>query len=486
MPTVYYVNPSRRRRKKVATGKTKRRPVARRKATTGRPRPSAAAKKRAATKRKSNPKKRTTRKTTARRKTTRKKTTAARSARKGTTMRKKRRSVKRRKPAATRRKRNPSTKRKAAARKAAATRKRKAAARSRAAKKAARTRKRRTYGRKRNAAPKRRRRTTTRRKRNAAPKRRRRATTRRRRRRNPAPIARRRRRTVRRRRRRNPSQTRGLVALSKGRRAYHNRKRKGRGLTRHYVKKHNIRMKNNPASMMDAVKMALPIAASLYGGKFLTTKLVGVMPEAMRSSLRDVGGFNMQKPVAALAVFGAGFYGTKKLKGKAGKMRPSIVLGLGINVVDAFVCTFAPGDVCGTLGVKSEETSADADAPSAASDYVQVGEYMGIGNVPPIDDDITLADYVEIGDLEADLGALESELGLSAELGAEEDLGRVGGFANRHLGGVHRNEMLKQIPSARMTAPVPARSFVGKVPHAGQGFDADSRLYTGIFGGGFG
>ena len=401
-------------------------------------------------------------------------------------MRKKRRSVKRRKTTASRRKKNPSTKRKAAARKAAATRKRKAAARSAAAKKAARTRKRRMSSRKRNAAPKRRRRRTVRRKRNAAPKRRRRSTKRksmtRRRRRNPAPLRRR----ARRRRRRNPNQTRGLVALSKGRRAYKHRKRKGRALTRSYIKKYNIRMKSNPSTMMDAVKMALPIAASLYGGKFLTTKIVGVMPEAMKSSLRDLGGYNMQKPVAALALFGAGFYGTKKLKGKAGKYRPAIVLGLGINLVDALVCTFAPGDVCGTLGVKSEETSADADAPSAASDYVQVGEYVGIGDVPPIDDDITLADYVEIGDLEADLGALESELGMSAELGAEEDLGRVGGFANRHLGGVHRNEMLKQIPAAKMVAPVPARSFVGKVPGIGQGFDSDSRHYSGMFGGVFG
>jgi hypothetical protein len=64
----------------------------------------------------------------------------------------------------------------------------------------------------------------------------------------------------------------------------------------------------------------------------------------------------------------------------------------------------------------------------------------------------------------------------------EADLGSD--FANRHLGGVHRSQMLRPVGHKRMLAPVPARSWTGAVPHINDNFDNPNRVDTGIFAGG--
>jgi hypothetical protein len=110
--------------------------------------------------------------------------------------------------------------------------------------------------------------------------------------------------------------------------------------------------------------------------------------------------------------------------------------------------------------------------------YVTVDDYVSIDGTP-LNDQLTLDGYEEALGLEQDLG-MEMDLGdMYADLGDD--------FANRHLGGVSRSAMRAPIGHKKYLAPVPERSFTAAVPHINDmTFDKPDKLYTGIFGGGFG
>lgn len=231
-----------------------------------------------------------------------------------------------------------------------------------------------------------------------------------------------------------------------------------------------FRMRSNPGGMfVDTLKSAAPVAAALYGTRFIS-----------RWAAPRIPGFNMvpavaQGPVmAGLMVFGAHFL-TKKV-GKLSKYRGQILLGAGLNLVDQIVSAVAPASVKGAFGLGEYHSVYD----NALSDYIAVG-------ASPLDDEITLSDYVEVGQLEEELGAME-ELGLMEELGEAEASANAATIdaSNAFLGGVSQSAMMKPIASQPMVAAIPTRSFTRKVPRAGTGYDSSKTLYTGIFAGGFG
>ena len=429
---IMYVNPAKGRRRKKAV--SKKRKVATRKRKV---------------KAKRDSKGRFLKKSSARRKKT--------TTRRKTTMAIKRR---RRKPA-TKRRKNSSAKRKAAARKAAATRRAKAAKRSAAARKAARTRKRRknawhepknkTVKRRvagghskaasKGWAKKKKRKTTKRKKRASAPKRRRKSASKAKRTYTPPGM------------RSNPSRRR-------------RRRRKNPGLHRGWAvrRRKSGRRKNSLGGIMDLLmKKALPTVGTLYAARLVSGKLSSKIPGL--DKIPD----QFRGPALAAALVGAGHFATKKVA-MLKKHRESIMVGLAINFIDQVVGAFAPADIKGMIGI----SDADTYGPQLA-EYMTVDDYVTVG-ADPIDDDITLADYVQIGELEQDLGMLEQDLGV------EEDLGD---FANRHLGGVSRSSMAAPVAHKKYLAPVPARSFTKPVPGFSDNFDNPSRLNTGIFSGGW-
>jgi len=358
------------------------------------------------------------------------------------------------------------------------------ARRSAAAKKGARTRKRRAAA-KRSNPIKRRKRTV---KRNATAKRRRRKNPVRRY--NAAPKRRRKRVGAKRRRNSWPGQRkRHSTAAKLGARRRKRRKSTKRRRNPVARKRYGARRRRrNPGSdIMSIMKThVLPVAASLYLARLVSGKLVGKIP--------GIGAIPEQfrSPALAALLLVGGHFATQKVK-PLKKFRTGILTGLGINLIDKILVAFAPAQAA-MVGL----SDSDAYGPALA-DYVSVNDYIGIG-ATPIQDDITLSDYVQIGQyegegLEEDLGAMYQDLGMEMDLGAMyQDLGddgdgapglpAGGGFANRHLGGVHRNQMLGPVAAKRYMAPVPARSFTKPVPHFGEGFDKPDRLYTGIFNGG--
>lgn len=215
----------------------------------------------------------------------------------------------------------------------------------------------------------------------------------------------------------------------------------------------------------------MPFAGALYASRFLTNQIGQYLP---------VGG-NLGKPLAAGAAMVAAHFGTKKIKFLK-KHRTPIMVGAGINVIDAVLGAFAPESVKSMFGIASAAPA--AVSAEATEGYFTTDDYFAVGDAPPLDDQLALQDYVAVGQLESELGA-EEELGmLEQDLGLESELGHTD-FANRRLGGVHRGQMLRPVRSANMVAPVPARSWTREVPEVGQGFDNPKSLYTGIFGGGW-
>jgi len=228
------------------------------------------------------------------------------------------------------------------------------------------------------------------------------------------------------------------------------------------------------------MKHVIPVAGSLYVARLISGKLAGKIPGFDRIPAQ------FRSPALAALLFGAGHFATKKVR-PLQKHRLGIMTGLGINLIDKVLGAFAPTDVKEMFGISSYN---DDIYGAALEDYVTVDDYIGVG-ATPIDDDITLAEYVGISDYEEDLGAMYQDLGMEQDLGAMyQDLGNNalppgGGFANRHLGGVHRNQMLAPVPHQRYRAPVPARSFTKPVPDFTADFDKPDKLYTGIFDGGY-
>lgn len=217
----------------------------------------------------------------------------------------------------------------------------------------------------------------------------------------------------------------------------------------------------------------LPAGASLYAARLISGRFAGQIPGIGMIPVE------FRSPALAAGMVALGHYltGKKSPVKVLKKHRVPIMIGLGINLLDKAISAFAPASVKQMIGLSG-----------GMSDYVTVDDYVQIG-ATPIQDDITLADYVQVGQyegegLEEDLGALQQDLGiLQQDLGVEMDLG---GFSNRHLGGVSRSSMAAPVGHKRYLAPVPTRSFTKPVPHFSDEFDAGDRVYTGIFAGGFG
>ena len=248
--------------------------------------------------------------------------------------------------------------------------------------------------------------------------------------------------------------------------------------------KRRYRMRSNPMNstkmtMTDILKMTLPIAATLYGARALSYKVAGKIPGVNRIPAQYQG-------IAMSGIlFGGAHVATKKVKPLA-KLRGGIMIGVALNFIDNVVSAFAPPAVKGMFGLGDSGIYDEA-----MGDYVTIDDYVAIGDAPPIDDDITLSDYIEVGSVEEELGQIEAELGL----GVEEELGDLyapvgalpsDAWQRPKLGGVMPGSMLKPIGRQQMLSPIPARSFTKRIPAAGQGYDSPRGLYGGIFSGGFG
>ena len=210
-------------------------------------------------------------------------------------------------------------------------------------------------------------------------------------------------------------------------------------------------MRTNPAvvgELMSLVRAAVPVAASLYVTRIVVAKVGPMVPGADK-----LGAF--AKPVVAAAVCAGAHFATKK--GPLAKWRGPIMLGTGINLIDALVSAFAPADVKSMFGLGDSGLY-----DRALSEYVSTGEYVEMAG---------LSDYVTVDGVEEELGAVQEELGV------EEDLG------DPRLGGVSTG-MLKALPAMRSTATIPARSFTREVPAMDSSYD-NASVYAGIFRGGF-
>jgi hypothetical protein len=352
---------------------------------------------------------------------------------------------KKRAPARSAKKRKPTVKRKSAKRVAAG-------------KKAARTRKRNLAAKKRTPTRKR----TTRRKAVARPRRRRRSRAR----------QVRKYRSIRRRgtaqRRRSPSRKRGRRVAKTARRARRTvlyQRAYGNSATRSWMKRH--RLTSNPKkAIIEAIKMAAPIAISLYGARAISRGLFPRIPGIDRLGRHAA-------PVASVALLAVGAFATKK--GKLAKHRQSILLGLGLNVIDVVTKAYMPASVKAYIGMGATPLY---DGP--------MGEYVGVGGVPPLSE--PMGEYIEMGDY-IEMGASEElGMGLEQELGLEAEMG-MGGAALQIGTGIGNPwpSMEKPVPQRAFSAPVPQRSFIKQVPEVGPGYDSASNLYTGVFaGGGFG
>lgn len=227
-------------------------------------------------------------------------------------------------------------------------------------------------------------------------------------------------------------------------------------------------MRTNPAivgELMSVVRAAAPVALSVYLARTITSKVSPMIP-----GIDKLGTF--ARPATALGVVALAHFGTKRV---LQRFRTQILIGAGINLVDALVSAFAPTDIKSMFGVGDYGLYG-----RSLSEYVGTGEYMG-GGAEPIDDDIALSDYISVDGVSEELGAMQEELGLEEDLGAlREELG------DDRLGGVSQGTMLKAVPQRSFVAPVPARSFTRAVMPAGGGYDNENVLYTGIFSGGFG
>lgn len=255
----------------------------------------------------------------------------------------------------------------------------------------------------------------------------------------------------------------GVKTLARARRSIKRYRRLG-GLGGWYIRKH--RMRTNPAivgELMSVVRAAAPVALSVYLARTITRKVAPMVP-----GLDKLGVF--AGPATALGFVAVAHVATNKVR-VLNRFRTQILIGAGINLVDALMAAFAPAEVKSMFGV---------------GDYGlydrSLGEYVGTsGYTEPIDDDIALSDYISVDGVSEELGSMQEELGVEEDLGAlREELG------DDRLGGVSQGALMRAVPQRSFVAPVPARSFSRGVMNAGPGFDNENVLYTGIFAGGFG
>ena len=236
-------------------------------------------------------------------------------------------------------------------------------------------------------------------------------------------------------------------------------RRRSRRVHRRYGRK--ARYRKNPGGMLiDLAKRAAPVLVGLYAARLLISKLGPRIPGVSRLGM-------FQSPALAIGAVLAVNFITKKV-GRLAKYRNELLLGTGLNALDTLISAFAPASVKAMIGVGDVYDR-------ALGEYVQMGEYIHAGQGAPVDDDLSMGDYVAVGDVQEELGAVEEELGM-----VEEELGDEGSFGE----GVSRSAMLKTVPSQAYLAPVPTRSYLQPVPLATSAYDNPRSLYRGIFAGG--
>ena len=168
----------------------------------------------------------------------------------------------------------------------------------------------------------------------------------------------------------------------------------GRGKARAYLSKY--RMRSNPVrGLIDALKMALPVAAGYVGARLAAANFARI-PGV--SSLPAVV-LNHSGPIAALlAVVGANYL-TNKV-GALRKHRTGIMSGVALNAVMTLVGAYAPDSIKGYIG------AGDYAYNDAMSNY-----YAAQADYVTSDDYIESSDYVETGAFE-DMAAYEDMAGL--------------------------------------------------------------------------
>jgi hypothetical protein len=153
---------------------------------------------------------------------------------------------------------------------------------------------------------------------------------------------------------------RGVRALKRARKTIKWERAHGRGYAKRFIKIH--RMRTNPGGIvgvvLEAAKAALPVAASLIVGKMIANKLA--MIPAVGGIVAKLPAM-AQGPVVAAVLLAAGHFATKKVA-FLGKHRGSILLGLGLNLIEQVIKSVPV--VSGLVG---------------AGEYIQTGEYLQVG-----------------------------------------------------------------------------------------------------------
>jgi hypothetical protein len=233
-------------------------------------------------------------------------------------------------------------------------------------------------------------------------------------------------------------------------------RRRSRRVHRRYGRRH---YRKNPGGMLiDLAKRAAPVLLGLYGARLLVSKLGPRVPMVNRLGA-------LQNPALAVGAVLAVNFITKKVA-RLAKYRSELLLGTGLNMVDAIISAFAPASVKAAIGV--------GDVYDRA-----LGEYIHAGAGQPAEDPamgeyVQMGEYVAVGGVEEELGAVEEELGMG---GVEEELGDQGSYGE----GVERGAMLRPVQSQAMLEPVPTRSYTRNVPAATQAYDDMRDFYQGIF-----
>ncbi|MDX1421549.1 MAG: hypothetical protein R3322_00325 [Kiloniellales bacterium] len=305
------------------------------------------------------------------------------------------------------------------------------------------------------------------------------------------------------------SPARGIRGLWKARRSIIYQKGYGNAAARNFMKRY--RMRSNPrGALIDSVKMAIPVAGSMYAAKAAVTAL----DKQFEAQLARLGKFS--KPVLAGAVLAAGAFITARIKAPMVQQnRQHILMGLGVNLLDTSLRSLMPEQYKKYLGASVDDAAKDAvkNGDSAAptggfwstgdiydqglSEYVEMGqyeaelgEYVQLGAEEELGelyhDD--LSEYVELGAFEAELGADDVAPLPSATAPNALPMPKQGPASQIGSGiGTPWNALVGRVPRRSMVAAVPAKSFVKAVPSAQPSrFDKMSSLYTGIFRGGFG
>ncbi len=250
----------------------------------------------------------------------------------------------------------------------------------------------------------------------------------------------------------NPTRRRRRKSRRRGR-------RRARRAARRYGKRH---YRKNPGGMLiDLAKRAAPVLIGLYGARLLVTRVGPKIPGVSKLG-------SLQSPLLAVGAILAVNFATKKI-GKLAKYRTELLLGTGLNALDALISAFAPASVKAMIGV--------GDVYDRA-----LGEYLHAGAGPYAEDPSrAMGEYVQMGEY-VSMGAVDEELGaVDEELGAvDEELGDEGSYGE----GVSQSAMLKPVPRVQMLEPVPTRSYLMPIPPATQAYDNPKSLYQGIFAGG--